>query len=1131
MFPHAFPQSQRLARAIASAFILVFAVSTFSSLAQAKQIQLQSYAPEGTVGISYNTVLVVTGGSSPYTFSATGLPSGLSMNTSTGSITGTPQTNGNFSVNATATDATGSRAQVSFSITVAKSGTVGVSISPDSSALVSGAKQTFTATVYNTSNHGVTWSRSSVTITSSGVYTAPQVSGGTWTYRVWATSTADPTKSSTAVAIVTPNVVPLTITTSSLPSYKVGTQYSQSVNVTGGKSPYHWKVASGTLPQGITFTNTTGIFAGSSGQTGSFPLTVTVTDSSWPTNLTATQSYSLVGTSGLSISTTTLPEITQGSSYDSSVAAVGGVTPYTWSLSTGSLPSGISLGSTSGTISGTTQQTGSYTITVKVADSSSPQQSATQQYTVQSVQGQSTVADFYVATNGKDTWSGTLAAPNSNNTDGPFASISRAQTAVQAILKNPNGRTKPIQVLVRAGTYYPTQSLNFTSADSGTKTLEVIWGNYPNEAPVISGGTRITNWTHGAGNQWTTTLSSSTKYFEQMYYNGQRRLRPRLGGYLGTYYRIAATVYLPSNSDPNCSVYMPGLGWECFDRFVYTASDPISSTWENLNSPYPQGDIALYDFEKWTASELRIKSIDTRAHIVYLTGPTDQQDNYHGMIAGHRYVVENLKDAFTQPGQWFLDRSKTPWTLTYLANSGENPTTDTVIIPQMTQVLIATGLQYVTFQGLTFEHDNWTVPSPQGYASVTSDQGVSGAFGCYNCSYVTLNGLVLTQTQGGGVEFFTNSTSATTAHNTIENSAFYDLGAFGIRYGLLSQYTDTDANVAQFGTVENNVIAGYGRVTPGAFAIAQGSGHDNLYTHNEIYDGYQAGIKVCALGCFPGSNNSRGTFNNVSSFNLIYNLGEGITDDLGGVYYNTDPAATGNQVLNNRIHDISDASALDIDGYGGQGIYIDANTANVLVQNNLVYRVSGSAQAQTCGPQSARTPNDVINNIFAFFRHGAKQEGCAPPSSGILQFNVTNNLIYFDRGSIQRGYVVCNGTNCPQVQKYASNMYCYAPSSQCTLPANEFFTTNSSGTQGSGVTYSTFSAWQSGTGEDAGSVVQNPGFANPNYPDDDYTLKGSPGVGFVVFDPKQAGRTNPVIPYPTVIETFTIAPFNPATDF
>ena len=147
-----------------------------------------------------------------------------------------------------------------------------------------------------------------------------------------------------------------------------------------------------------------------------------------------------------------------------------------------------------------------------------------------------------------------------------------------------------------------------------------------------------------------------------------------------------------------------------------------------------------------------------------------------------------------------------------------------------------------------------------------------------------------------------------------------------------------------------------------------------------------------------------------------------------------------------------------------------------------------------------------------------------------MQFNFTNNLVYFDHGTVQRGFVVCGGSSCTQVQKYASNMYCYSPSSQCTLPVNEFFTTNSSGTLGSGRTFSTFSAWQ-GTGEDAGSVVQNPGFANPVYPDDNYTLKESPGVGFVVFDTTEPGRTDPVIPDPTVMATFVTAPYNPATDF
>jgi hypothetical protein len=689
-------------------------------------------------------------------------------------------------------------------------------------------------------------------------------------------------------------------------------------------------------------------------------------------------------------------------------------------------------------------------------------------------------------------------------------------------------------VMVRAGTYYVTQPLSFTTADSGTSSLQVIWENYPNETPVISGGLRITNWTHGSGNAWESTLPSSVQYFEQLFYNGQRRLRPRLGGSLGTYYRVAATIYLPGSGsgpapDPNCTVYMSGLGWECFDRFQYTKTDPISSSWENLNLPYPQGDIELYDFEKWTVPKMRIKSIDTTHNIIYLTGPTDQQDFYHGFMVGHRYVVENIKDDLTLAGQWFLDRSKTPWTLTYLANSGENPPTDTVIVPQSTQVLVATGLQWVTFQGITFEHDNWTVPA-LGYASVSQEPTIPAAVGCYNCQNVSMNGVVVTQTSGGAMEFYTTSKTATTAHNTIENGAFYDIGVFGLRNGLLAQYTDTDSNVAQFATVENNIIAGYGRHIPSGIAIEQGDGHDNTYTHNEIYDGYHSGIEVCNLGCPPGSQNSHGAFNNVSSFNYIYNIGQGITDDMGAIYYNTDPNATGNQVLNNKIHDVSDASALDADGYAGQGIYLDENTSSALVENNLVYRTSAVGQAQTCGPQTAGVPNTIKNNIFAYGRLGTKQEGCDPPASGVLQFTFTNNLVYFDMGYVQTGYVYCMGGSCTEVQKYSDNMYCYAKGVACALPSNPFYTTSSAGRSQS-TYYASLSAWQSGTGEDSGSVVQNPGFANPVYPDDDYSLSESPGVGFVVFNPNEAGRSNPIIPDPTVLPMFVTAPYSPETGF
>jgi hypothetical protein len=104
-------------------------------------------------------------------------------------------------------------------------------------------------------------------------------------------------------------------------------------------------------------------------------------------------------------------------------------------------------------------------------------------------------ADFFVASNGKDSWSGTVADPNPTNTDGPFASITRAQMAVQSLIQtHPN---RPIIVMIRRGGYSlplsPTNPgiLNFTSADSGTSQMPITWQNYPGEVPIVSGGVSI----------------------------------------------------------------------------------------------------------------------------------------------------------------------------------------------------------------------------------------------------------------------------------------------------------------------------------------------------------------------------------------------------------------------------------------------------------------------------------------------------------------------------------------------------------------------------------------------------------------------------------------------------------------
>jgi len=78
------------------------------------------------------------------------------------------------------------------------------------------------------------------------------------------------------------------------------------------------------------------------------------------------------------ITTTSLPGATYGAAYTSGVGATGGSTPYTWSISAGALPGGVTLDPSSGAISGVPTAAGTFDFTVKATDSSSPAKSATQ---------------------------------------------------------------------------------------------------------------------------------------------------------------------------------------------------------------------------------------------------------------------------------------------------------------------------------------------------------------------------------------------------------------------------------------------------------------------------------------------------------------------------------------------------------------------------------------------------------------------------------------------------------------------------------------------------------------------------------------------------------------------------------
>lgn len=162
--------------------------------------------------------------------------------------------------------------------------------------------------------------------------------------------------------------LPLTITTvSGLPSAIVGGGYNQTVEASGGSSPYAWTVNAGSsLPAGITLTNL-GLLSGTPSVAGSYNFTLRVTDD---LGAFVTKAFTLTVADALTITTAaTLPAGGAGSAYNQTLAATGGTPAYSWALASGStLPPGLNL-STGGVISGTPSTSGSFAFTVQVTDS------------------------------------------------------------------------------------------------------------------------------------------------------------------------------------------------------------------------------------------------------------------------------------------------------------------------------------------------------------------------------------------------------------------------------------------------------------------------------------------------------------------------------------------------------------------------------------------------------------------------------------------------------------------------------------------------------------------------------------------------------------------------------------------
>jgi hypothetical protein len=351
-------------------------------------LTLASAASAATqVGQVYSQTNVASGGTTPYTYalSAGALPAGVTLNASTGTVSGTPTMGGAFSYTIAVTDSGSPTPQTAMQVV---SGTV----TPPLTLVATASSATKVGQAYsqaNTASGGATPYTYSVSAgllpagvtlnTSTGVVSGTPTAPGAFNYVVKVTDSSSPVQI-TATQDVSGTIAPVTLTLVATASSttQVGQFYRQTNVASGGATPYTYTVSAGALPAGLTLNASTGTVFGTPTASGAFSYTVEVTDSGSPAQ-TATQVASgAIAPATLTLTSTASATAQVGQSYSQSNVASGGTTPYTYAVFAGALPAGATLNASTGTVSGTPTAAGAFSYTIKVADSGSPAQTATQ---------------------------------------------------------------------------------------------------------------------------------------------------------------------------------------------------------------------------------------------------------------------------------------------------------------------------------------------------------------------------------------------------------------------------------------------------------------------------------------------------------------------------------------------------------------------------------------------------------------------------------------------------------------------------------------------------------------------------------------------------------------------------------
>ncbi|MEA0735870.1 putative Ig domain-containing protein [Xanthomonas campestris pv. campestris] len=332
--------------------------------------------PAGTAGQAYSGALnPATGGIPPYTYAVTAgaLPAGITLNGSSGALTGTPGSVGSFAFSVAATDSTSgtpSQGTRGYTLNIAAPPIVVAPSTLPAATRGTAYSQTLSASggtapyTYALASGALP---AGLTLASNGTLSGTATVEGSFNFTVTATDAGSFTANQAySLTVAGPNLV---LPASSLPAGTAGQAYSASITpATGGTAPYSYALTAGALPTGVVVDVATGGLSGTPTVAGTFNFTLTVSDSTPSPAAQASRSYTLtIAAPVIVVAPTALPAATRGTAYSQTLSASGGTAPYTYAVSAGNVPAGLTLAS-NGTLSGTATVEGSFNFTVTATD-------------------------------------------------------------------------------------------------------------------------------------------------------------------------------------------------------------------------------------------------------------------------------------------------------------------------------------------------------------------------------------------------------------------------------------------------------------------------------------------------------------------------------------------------------------------------------------------------------------------------------------------------------------------------------------------------------------------------------------------------------------------------------------------